>query len=115
MAYMNTKQAGGMNAQSMHQMGPKEQGQEQQVQQPQQGGSAPATGWQCDCGHGGNNSALNVENHNLKQTDDLHRGGVNKGKFTEWQIKAAGVPQYKCDKCGWEPMIRQPPKFCPES
>jgi len=42
---------------------------------------------------------------------------VNKGKFCAecGKPKPAGVPQYKCDKCGWEPADPQhPPKFCPE-
>ena len=44
-------------------------------------------------------------------------GAVNKGKFCAecGAKKPAGVPQYKCDKCGWEPADPQhPPKFCPE-
>ena len=44
-------------------------------------------------------------------------GAENKGKFcTECgKAKPAGLPQYKCDKCGWEPDdTTQPPKFCPE-
>lgn len=44
-------------------------------------------------------------------------GVENKGKFcTECgQVKPASLPQYKCDKCGWEPDdTTQPPKFCPE-
>ena len=44
-------------------------------------------------------------------------GTVNKGKFcTECGArKPAGVPQYRCDKCGWEPPKgTKPPKFCPE-
>ena len=44
-------------------------------------------------------------------------GAVNKGKFCAecGKPKPAGVPQYKCDKCGWEPADPQhPPKFCPE-
>jgi len=50
-------------------------------------------GWTCDC------------------------GAVNKGKFCPecGAKKPAGVPQYKCDKCGWEPEKGvKPPKFCPE-
>ena len=42
---------------------------------------------------------------------------MNKGKFCAecGAKKPAGVPQYKCDKCGWEPEDpAHPPKFCPE-
>ena len=44
-------------------------------------------------------------------------GAVNKGKFcTECGAKKpAGMPLYRCDKCGWEPLDpAHPPKFCPE-
>ena len=44
-------------------------------------------------------------------------GAVNKGKFCAecGKPKPAGVPQYKCDKCGWEPADpAHPPQFCPE-
>ena len=44
-------------------------------------------------------------------------GTANQGKFCTncGAKKPAGVPQYKCDKCGWEPADKtNPPKFCPE-
>lgn len=44
-------------------------------------------------------------------------GTVNKGKFCQncGAKKPAGVPMYRCDKCGWEPEDpAHPPKFCPE-
>ncbi len=44
-------------------------------------------------------------------------GSVNKGKFCMecGSPKPAGVPQYRCDKCGWEPEKgTTPPRFCPE-
>ncbi len=44
-------------------------------------------------------------------------GAVNKGKFCVecGAKKPAGVPQYKCDKCGWQPADpTKAPRFCPE-
>ena len=44
-------------------------------------------------------------------------GSVNKGRFCSncGAKKPAGVPVYRCDKCGWEPAdSAHPPKFCPE-
>jgi hypothetical protein len=42
-------------------------------------------------------------------------GAVNKSKFCPecGKAKPAGLPQYKCDKCGWEPEDKTyQPKFC---
>lgn len=42
---------------------------------------------------------------------------MNKGNFCAecGKPKPAGVPQYQCDKCDWEPPDKtNPPKFCPE-
>lgn len=44
-------------------------------------------------------------------------GAKNKGKFCPvcGIAKPASLPQYRCDKCGWEPDDKtKPPKFCPE-
>ena len=41
----------------------------------------------------------------------------NKSRFCMdcGKAKPAALPQYRCDKCGWEPHDRtHPPKFCPE-
>ena len=54
---------------------------------------AEAAGWTCSC------------------------GTTNTGKFCQncGGKKPAGVPQYKCDKCGWQPADpTKAPKFCPE-
>jgi hypothetical protein len=44
-------------------------------------------------------------------------GAENKGKFCPecGKPKPDALPQYRCDKCGWEPDDKtKPPKFCPE-
>lgn len=44
-------------------------------------------------------------------------GAENKGKFCSecGYAKRSGIPQYKCDKCGWESDDKtHPPKFCSE-
>lgn len=44
-------------------------------------------------------------------------GAENKGKFCPvcGIAKPSSLPQYRCDKCSWEPDDKtRPPKFCPE-
>jgi len=60
---------------------------------PECGSKKPEDGWTCSCGQ------------------------VNKGRFCPncGAKKPAGVPQYKCDKCGWQPADpTKAPRFCPE-
>ena len=111
-----------MNAQDMYQMGNQQQQQQvQQQQQAQQSQPAPASGgWQCPCGHGGNTGKFCMECGKPQAQANgwsCSCGVVNKGKFCAecGKPKPAGLPQYKCDKCGWEPQDKaNPPKFCPE-
>ena len=112
MAFMGMNmagQAGGINAQSLYQMG---------QQQP----AAPAAdSWTCPtCGKAVSGNFC-PDCGTKKPAADFWTctscGTRNKGKFcTECGAKKpAGVPQYKCDKCGWEPADpANPPKFCPE-
>ena len=100
---------GGFNAaQQFYQMG----------QQQQQNNSAPADGWKCACG-AVSNGKFCPECGNPKPAAGWKCGcgAVNQGKFCPecGAKKPAGVPQYKCDKCGWEPEDpTKAPKFCPE-
>ena len=136
MAFMGMNmagQAGGMNAQSLYQMG-----QQQQAAQapaapaadswtcPQCGKTAtgkfcpecgakkpepkPADGWVCpQCGK--TVTGKFCPECGTKKPEEAAGwtctkcGAVNKGKFCAecGAKKPAGEPQYKCDKCGWEP------------
>jgi len=106
--------AGGFNPQNLYQMGAQQPVQQQPVQQA----AAPAGGWKCACG--ATATGKFCPECGAKKPEDGWKcacGTVNKGKFcTECGAKKpAGVPQYKCDKCGWEPADpTKPPRFCPE-
>ena len=97
--------AGGINANSLFQMG---------AQQPQQP-AAPQNGWKCKCGTV--NTGKFCTECGASRGWTCSCGAVNKGKFCSecGAKKPANEPQYRCDKCGWEPEDpKNPPKFCPE-
>ena len=140
-------QMGGMNAQSLYQMGAQQQA--QPTPPPAPTPTAPS-GWTCACGQSGitGNFCPNCGSKKPEPKPAAESwqctcgatatgkfcpecgkpkpaadgwtcscGAVNKGKFCAecGAKKPAGVPQYKCDKCGWEPDDpAHPPKFCPE-
>lgn len=106
--------AGGMNANNLYGMAAAQQAAAPQAQ-------PTATGWTCACGHAGNTGKFCSECGQPQPKDALgwtcSCGTFNKGKFCAecGAKKPAGVPVYKCDKCGWEPEdITNIPKFCPE-
>lgn len=125
MAFMGMNmaaQAGGTNAQNLFQMGQQPQYQQAAPAAPAAPSAAPAANsWRCACGAtvtgkfctecGAKKPEPNADGWTCSC------GHVNKGKFCAecGAKKPAGVPQYRCDKCGWEPEDKtKPPKFCPE-
>lgn len=114
------QQAGGINAGNLYGMAAQQQA--QQAAQPQlQAAAQPAEGsWTCSCG--ASNTGKFCSSCGAKKPEKggswiCSCGAENQGKFCTncGKPKPAGVPQYKCDKCGWEPEDpTKPPKFCPE-
>ena len=105
------QQAGGVNATQLYQMAEK-----QQAAAP---APAPAAdGWKCSCGAVYTGKFCTECGGKKPESGwTCSCGQLNKGKFCSncGSKKPAGVPQYACDKCGWEPEDpRNPPKFCPE-
>jgi len=104
------QQAGGMNASQLFQMA---------QQQPRQAEPAPVENcWRCACGQV-NTGKFCTECGSKKPEEGWKCacGSVNKGKFCPecGAKKPAGVPQYRCDKCGWQPADpTKAPRFCPE-
>ena len=116
MAFMGVNMAGnmgGVNAQTLYQMG----------QQPQQAAAA-VNAWTCpSCGASA--TGKYCPECGTKKPEPIQPntwicqacGTENKGKFCAecGAKKPAGVREYRCDKCGWEPEDpTKPPKFCPE-
>ncbi|MBR2912778.1 MAG: SPFH domain-containing protein, partial [Oscillospiraceae bacterium] len=119
--------AGGMNAQNLFSMGQQQQSAQAYAQQMietttqkmREIAASTPTGWKCACGAVATGNFCPDCGAKKPETDGwtCSCGAVNKGKFCQecGAKKPAGVPQYKCDKCGWEPEKGStPPKFCPE-
>ena len=109
--------AGGINTQALFEMN---QQQQPAVPSAPQSVQKPANSWTCSCGCSDNTGKFCMECGAKKPEDNFWTcscGTKNKGKFCMecGAKKPAGVPQYKCDKCGFEPEDpKNPPKFCPE-
>ncbi len=125
MAFMGmnmANQAGGLNAQGLFQMGQQQAAAAPAPAAPTPAPAAPvpdANTWKCACGNLATGKFCTECGAKRPAPEGwvCACGAVNKGKFCSecGAKKPAGVPQYRCDKCGWEPEDpTHPPKFCPE-
>ena len=88
---------------------------------PECGAKKPEdNGWKCSCGATVTGKFC-PECGSPKPADDgswtCSCGQKNTGKFCPncGSKKPAGIPQYRCDKCGWQPADpTKAPRFCPE-
>ena len=88
---------------------------------PECGSPKPAdNSWKCSCGATVTGKFC-PECGSKKPSDDgswtCSCGQKNTGKFCPncGGRKPAGIPQYRCDKCGWQPADpTKAPRFCPE-
>lgn len=114
--------AGGMNAQSLYEMGQQQKAQAPapapaQTQAPVNQTTTSNT-WKCSCGsEATGNFCPECGSKRPELGWTCSCGSVNKGKFCTncGTKKPVAEPLYRCDKCGWEPEDpKNPPKFCPE-
>ena len=114
--------AGGMNAQSLYEMGQQQKAQAPapapaQTQAPVNQTTTSNT-WKCSCGsEATGNFCPECGSKRPELGWTCSCGSVNKGKFCTncGTKKPVEAPLYRCDKCGWEPEDpKNPPKFCPE-
>ena len=105
---------GNINTQNLYTMGQ----QQKQAEEEARKANAAANTWKCACGYEA--SGKFCPECGAKKPENSWTcacGFSNKGKFCEncGAKKPAGVQQFRCDKCGWEPADpTKPPKFCPE-
>ncbi len=80
----------------------------------------PVNGWKCSCGAtvtGNFCTECGSKKPEESKGWTCICGAVNQGKFCPecGAKKPAAVPQYRCDKCGWQPADpTKAPRFCPE-
>ncbi len=112
------QQQGGVNAGNLYNMAAQNTAVQQQAAAQPAAPSKPT--WKCSCGQ--ENTGNFCMGCGAKKPEKggswtCSCGAQNQGKFCTncGKPKPAGVPLYKCDKCGWQPEDpTHPPKFCPE-